>query len=177
MTNLEIWKDIPGYEGRYQASTYGRIRSVDREITQLGRGGQPFTRRLKGRILRPAATKKKDPHLYVVLGHGAHGSTVHSLVARTFLGPPREGEEVRHLDGDAANNRVDNLAYGSRTENILDVFRINRPWRKLTLQDMREIKRRVDSGQTGASVARSFGVSADVVSKIKLGRYKSCSII
>ena len=61
MTNLEIWKDIPGYEGRYQASTYGRIRSVDREITQLGRGGQPFTRRLKGRILRPAATKKKGP--------------------------------------------------------------------------------------------------------------------
>ena len=172
----EVWKDIPGYEGRYQASTYGRIRSVDREITQLGRWGRPFTRRLKGRVLRPAATKK-DPHLYVSLGHGANGSTVHSLVARTFLGPPREGQEVRHLDGDASNNRVENLAYGSRTENILDVFRINRPWRKLSLRDMREIKRRLSAGETGASIARSFGVSENVVSMVKLGRYKSCSII
>ncbi|OUQ22164.1 hypothetical protein B5E80_15305 [Flavonifractor sp. An135] len=172
----EVWKDIPGYEGRYQASTYGRIRSVDREITQIGRWGRPFTRKLKGRVLRPAATKK-DPHLYVILGHGANGSTVHSLVARTFLGPPCEGEEVRHLDGDAANNRVENLAYGSRTDNILDVFRINRSWRKLSLQDMREIKHRLDAGETGASVARSFGVSATTISRVKLGRYRSCSII
>ncbi|GAB4272102.1 NUMOD4 domain-containing protein [Thermincola ferriacetica] len=43
----EIWKDIPGFEGKYQASTLGRIRSVTREITQISRYGTPFKRVIK----------------------------------------------------------------------------------------------------------------------------------
>jgi hypothetical protein len=46
--------------------------------------------------------------------------TVHSLVAETFLGPRPPGSEVRHLDGDPLNNRVENLAYGTRIENAAD---------------------------------------------------------
>lgn len=84
---------------------------------------------------------------------------------------------MRHLDGDATNNQVENLCYGSRTENILDVYRQGRAWRKLTLDDIRDIFLRVNKGETGASLAREYGVSQNTVSRIKLGRYKSCSII
>lgn len=172
----EVWKDIPGHEGSYQASSLGRIRSVDRTVQQISRGGRPFTRRLKGRVLRPAANKY-NPHLYVVLRHGGRGVPVHELVASAFLGQRPEGSDVRHLDGDATNNQVENLCYGSRTENILDVYRQGRAWRKLTLDDIRDIFLRVNKGETGASLAREYGVSQNTVSRIKLGRYKSCSII
>ena len=171
----EEWRDIPGYEGKYQASSLGRIRSMTRPITQIGRWGLPFTRVVKGRLLKPAANKY-NPHLYVVLGHGADGSPVHQLVARTFLGPCPPGEEVRHLDGNAANNAVDNLCYGSRTENILDVYRQNRRWRKLSLREIKEIYLRANTGECGAQLAKEFQVSPTTISRIKLGRYKSCTI-
>jgi len=172
---VEIWKDIPGYEGAYQASTYGQIRSLTRKITQIGRGGLPFTRTVKGRVLRPAASRK-DPHLYVVLGHGAAGSTVHQLVALTFLGPCPNGMEVRHIEGDAKNNSIGNLCYGSRTENILDVFRIGRAWRKLTLDQIKEIHARTQQGAVGARLAELYGVSQTTISAIKLGRYRTCTL-
>lgn len=172
----EVWRDIPGYEGRYQASSLGRIRSIDRTVTQIGRWGRPFTRRLKGQVLRPASNKY-NPHLYVVLRHGSAGSPVHQLVAAAFHGPCPAGCEVRHLDGDALNNRADNLCYGSRTENILDVFRVGRPWRKLTLDDIRDIYTRVHNGEKGADLAREYSISPSAISAIKVGRYKSCRII
>ena len=170
----EVWRDIPGYEGKYQASSLGRIRSLDRTITQIGRWGRPFTRKLKGQVLRPAANKY-NPHLYVVLSRGL-GSPVHQLVAAAFLGPRPEGFDVRHIDGDATNNNVENLCYGSRTDNILDVYRQGRAWRKLTLEEILDIRDRVLSGETGAALAREFGVSPATVSAIKVGRYKSRSI-
>lgn len=117
----EEWRDIPGYEGKYQASNLGRIRSLDRRVPCC----HGATRLVQGRVLKPAGSKR-DPHLYVVLGHGASGSLVHKLVALTFLGPRPAGYDVRHLDGNPLNNRADNLAYGTRTENILDVYRLGR---------------------------------------------------
>lgn len=163
--NEERWLDIPGYEGRYQVSDLGRVRSVDHRVP-ICNGA---TRLMRGRVLKPAGSKR-DPHLFVVLGHGAPGSPVHQLVARAFLGPCPPGCEVRHLDGDPLNNRTDNLAYGSRTENILDVFRIGRAWRKLTAEQALEIRRRRDSGERGVDLAREFGVSQSIICAIKKRR-------
>lgn len=164
-TSCEIWKDIPGYEGKYQASNLGRIRSLDRRVN-IAHGA---TRLMRGRVLRPAGNKH-DPHLFVVLGHKAHGSPVHQLVARTFLGPPKKGQEVRHLDGDPLNNRADNLAYGTRTENILDVYRIGRAWRRLTVEDVQAIRARLAKGDKGVDLAKEYGVSISCISFIKTGR-------
>ena len=173
MSIPEIWKDIPGYEGKYQASTYGRIRSLTRQITQLSRYGTPFTRTIIGRILR-AAGSKRDPHLYVVLGHGANGSPVHQLVAHTFLGSQPPKSDVRHLDGNPLNNHVENLAYGSRTENILDVLRNGHAWRKLTYQQVQEIYTRLNEGEIGATLAREYGVSDTIICAIRKGRVFKC---
>jgi hypothetical protein len=163
----ESWRDIPGYAGRYQASTLGRIRSVDRKITQISRWGRPFTRHLDGKILSPAQTR--SGHLSVVLGHGAHGSLVHQLVLRTFLGATPDGMEVRHLNGNPQDNRVQNLVYGTRTENILDVFAIGKPRRVLTADEVLTIRGALSRGETGASIAKRFGISESNVSAIKNG--------
>lgn len=163
----EIWRDIPGYEGRYQASTLGRIRSLDRYV-RCSTGGVGI-RLHKGRILRPAG-QSSDPHLRVVLGKKAPSSLVHVLVATTFLGPRPAGCDVRHLDGDPLNNRVDNLAYGSRTENIQDVYRIGRPWKTLTVEQVRDIRRRLAAGEKGRVLAREYGVSEACISAIETGR-------
>lgn len=162
----ELWRDIPGYEGRYQASNLGRIRSLDRRVP-CARGA---TRLMRGRILKPAGSKYHQ-HLTVVLGHGRSASHVHQLVALAFLGPRPTGQEVRHLDGNPLNNCVDNLAYGTRTENIIDVMRIGGSWRgSVTIDQVREIREKLESGQTAASIARELNVSPGSVYKIKEGR-------
>lgn len=166
----EEWRDIPGYEGRYQASTEGRIRSVDRTV--LGKNhytGKPFVRCIKGRVLHPGRYCKTG-HLSVVLGRGSNGSPVHQLVMRTFVSDSPEGNEVRHINGDPADNRLCNLEYGTRTENILDVFHQGKPWRKLTIEDVKEIRSGLRSGVSGADLAKTFRVSQSTISSIKRGR-------
>lgn len=163
----EIWKDIPGYEGRYQASTYGRIRSVDHYV-RCGKNGNG-NRLVRGRTLRPGRYCRTG-HLSVVLGKKANGSPVHQLVSLTFLGPCPDGMEVLHNDGNPANNQLDNLRYGTRTENILDVFRIGRAWRKLTAADVVEIRSRLKAGERAADIARVYDVSDTTIGSIKQGR-------
>lgn len=167
---MEIWKDIPGYEGKYQASSLGRIRSLDRQIGTPGTVGCKF---MKGRVLRPGPTK--DGHLYVVLGHGAAGKPVHQLIALTFIGPRPEGMDVCHNDGDPTNNRADNLRYDTRTNNILDVYRAGKRWRKLSLEDVRAILQEPMS-VTGVSLAKKYNVSAQAISRIRSRRGK-CTIL
>lgn len=168
---MEIWKDIPGYEGKYQASNLGRIRSLDRP---LGTPGKKGFKHMKGRVLKPGPVN--SGHLYVVLGHGAAGSPVHQLVARTFIGPRPEGMDVCHNDGDPTNNRADNLRYDTRTNNILDVYRSGKRWRKLSLEDVRSILNEPPT-VTGASLAKKYGVSEQVISKVRLRRYKCTTLV
>ena len=166
----EVWKDIPGYEGKYQASTEGRIRSVDRIVfSKNWYTGEPFSRRIKGQILRPGRFCKNG-HVSVVLGHGAVGSPVHQLIMRTFVGPSPVGEEVRHKNGDPTDNRLCNLEYGTRTENILDVFYQGKAWRKLDIEDVEQIRFGLCFGVSGAELAKMYVVSEQTVSSIKHGR-------
>lgn len=167
---VEVWKDIPGYEGKYQASTEGRIRSLDRLV--YGRNWYTqklFLRKIPGKILKPGKFCKAG-HVSVVLGHKAAGTPVHQLIMRTFVGPAPEGQEVRHKNGNPADNRLVNLEYGTRRENILDVFRQGKAWRKLTVNDVIEIRKGLSEGKTGASLARNYGVSTHAISEIKRGR-------
>jgi hypothetical protein len=171
----EIWRDIPGYEGKYQASTHGRIRSVTREITQMSRYGKPFTRTIRGRVLRPGPVV--TGHLYVVLGHGAHGTPVHTLVALTFIGPRPAGLDVCHNDGNPKNNRLDNLRYDTRTNNILDTYKNGGAWRTLTSAQVAEIRAALAAGVVGQRLAEIYGVTGSCISSIRRGRSHKCSII
>lgn len=163
----EVWKDIPGYEGRYQASSEGRIRSLDREVGgKCHYTGKPFKRKIKGRILRPGKYCKTG-HVSVVLGRGTNGKPVHQLVMRAFIGNPAEGEEVLHINGLPDDNRLSNLRYGSRTENILDVYHQGKRWRKLSTENVYDIRFELLCGFSMHEIAERYAVSYDTVSKIK----------
>lgn len=165
----EIWKDIPGYEGEYQASTEGRIKSLRRMVLSKNWStGLPFERSVPERILRPGQFCKSG-HVSVVLRRGTKGKPVHQLIMLTFVGPPPEGMEVLHNDGNPKNNRLENLRYGTRTENILDVLRIGKVWRKLNIDDVHAIRKALSQGLTGSAVAKMFGVSESTISSIKRG--------
>lgn len=174
MGEQEVWKDIPGTEGAYQASSLGRVRSCDRYVRVVAHGTEA-QRLVHGRILRPA--RVKSGHLSVVLGR-KHGSIlVHEAVAYAFLGPRPQGLDVCHNDGNPENNAVDNLRYDTRTNNNLDVLRLGGVWRKLTLAQMLDIQERLRNGAQGVKLAREYGVSQSTISRIKVGRCKACRLL
>ena len=117
MTVKEIWRDIPEYRGYYQASTLGRIRSVDRVIIYKN-GCKRF---YKGVI----KAQRPGSHDYwtVTLGRNSQAKTytVHKLITLTFLGPCPEGQRVRHGLNGGLDNSLANLCYGTvKQDHLLD---------------------------------------------------------
>lgn len=106
----EIWKVVPGHEG-YAVSNMGRVKSLRRVIER--KNNSP--RVVSERILRPGPNK--SGHLTVALGRGKT-MLVHHLVLLTFVGPRPFGFDSLHLDHDPKNNRLNNLKYGTRSENL-----------------------------------------------------------
>lgn len=100
----EQWRPIPGYEGRYDVSDQGRVRS----------------HHFGGRILQ--LRPNQQGYLTVELWAGNRGKRqrVHVLVALAFLGPRPDGMEVRHLNDVKDDARLANLAYGDHSTNMLD---------------------------------------------------------
>lgn len=117
--NMEIWKDIPGYEGLYQASNMGRIRSLKfRHID---------------RIHIMCLGKRTDGYLCVGLSKNGKvtSKTVHRLVALTFLPNPNGYEMVNHKDENKRNNRVDNLEWCTRSYNQVYSMNLHEERRKV----------------------------------------------
>lgn len=115
----ELWKDIPGYEGYYQASSEGRIRSLDRvvEYVKHYNYGDVFAKhKMQGRILHQTMT---SGYLGVVLqiAGKSHYPLVHRLVASAFVPNPENKPQVDHIDGDRTNNRPSNLRWVTSKEN------------------------------------------------------------
>lgn len=118
----EEWRPVPGYEGLYEVSNLGRVRSHDRWVLR-GFGRKALW---KGRILKPRLGSKG--HLFVTLYNEDNGShrSVHRLVAEAFLPNPEALPVARHLDDDKENNRLDNLSWGTFRDNSQDALRNGR---------------------------------------------------
>lgn len=110
----ERWADIPGYEGAYQVSDYGRVRSCDRYLNAM-HGSKQFR---KGILIKPIVM----PNGYVIVGLNRDlkktTKYIHRLVAESFLPNPQGLKEVNHKDEDKTNNRVDNLEWCTHLYNI-----------------------------------------------------------
>ena len=115
----ELWKAIPGYEGYYEASTEGRIRSVDREYTN-SRGA---VRVVDGRVLSPTTTRCGYNLVALYLKKKRRDLLVHRLVAETFVQNPAGAPEVNHKDGNKQNNSADNLEWCTQSENLRHRYR------------------------------------------------------
>lgn len=167
----EVWRDIPGYEGKYQVSNLGQVKSLPRVTTRIERSGKMAFQRIRERILKASVNKRG--YWYVVLRANGESVTreVHTLVALAFLGPyPGPGTQVRHLDGDRLNCKAENLCYGTRSENQLDLYRYRGQHHRLSEADARAIRSRLETGETGRDLAKEFGVCESNISAIKHGR-------
>lgn len=163
----EVWIDIPEYEGAYQASSLGNIRSLDRTIKVQRENFKPYNIKRKGQLLKP--TINRDGYEKVNLK--GKSIEVHILVARSFIGERPDNQDTRHLDGDSLNNRVDNLAYGTRKQNVLDVYRNGMKWKTFDLDTANRIKRIIDTELLSiAEIARAFQVTPRTISNIRDGR-------
>lgn len=112
---MEIWKDIIGYEGYYQISSLGNVRSLDRFDGVHNR---------KGSILRPRL--KKNGYLQVGLRKHMERKWIgiHRLVAIHFIENPDNKPQVNHIDGNKQNNTVENLEWATEKENQNHAARI-----------------------------------------------------
>jgi len=112
----EKWADIPGYEGYYQASSLGLIRSLPRTIPRPTHPLGDLI--LKGRILRPGVNKRGYHQVALCRNKRQRSIFVHKLVALAFYGES-EGCEVNHIDGNKNNNALENLEYVSHKANMV----------------------------------------------------------
>ena len=163
----EEWCEIDGYNGRYQVSNLGRVKSFfDKEA----------------RILK--ANKVAEGYLRVSLRKDsmAKNHYVHRLVAKAFIPNPGNKPQVNHIDGDKTNNRVENLEWMTGEENINHAFKLGlskiprgskNPSSKLTPDQVREIRRIYVKGSYKFGVvalAKRFKVSQETIRDIVKGR-------
>ena len=114
---MEQWKDIPGYEGEYQVSSEGRVKSLARTCSN-GRG----TRVVPERILKPSAS---SGYYHVAFRHN-RTQAIHRLVAEAFIPNPDGMPIVDHINGDQLDNRVENLRWVDQQSNTLNAWMYRR---------------------------------------------------
>ena len=106
----EIWKDIEGYEGLYQVSNFGMVKSLER-IDSIGR-------KKSSRILKLHYNSQRYLNITLFNSEGRKYFLVHRLVAQAFIPNPGNLPQINHIDEDRVNNRVDNLEWCSSKYNL-----------------------------------------------------------
>lgn len=168
----EIWKPIPGYEGCYEASNFGRIISVGRQVPR----GQ-HTRSVRERLLKLWVRRDGYVEVYLSKGGVVTNKAVHGLVLEAHRGPCPDGMECCHSpDRDPANNRLENLRWDTPTANQADRIKHGtvmrgeaHPGTTLTEDAVRFIRSHyvpcdLVNGREG--LAKKFGVGVESISNI-----------
>lgn len=179
MSVAETWKAVVGYEGLYEVSSQGRVRSVDRVICKKRSDANcGFKYRLKGKVLSPAITR--TGYLNVSLRNGGFSKSyqVHRLVVVAFLGEIPINKEINHKNGIKADNCVENLEIVSHAENMRHGFRIglivhrkgeNSCCAKATEKQIRKGMRLIRNGKTMREAAATIGISPYILPLVKCG--------
>lgn len=118
LRGLEVWRPIAGWEGYYEVSNFGRVRSLDRELVCF-RDGQQVTMKIKGTVHRGQLCGRRRCYRQVKLRkkNKQYPKLVHHLVLLAFVGPRPTGAECNHRDGNPFNNAATNLAWVTPEQN------------------------------------------------------------
>lgn len=162
-----LWRDIPDYEGKYRVSDSGMV-------MRIGAG----TGVTHGRILKQGTHKMGYRIVQLWKNNVGHRFLVHRLVCAAFYGLIPDGYEVNHINGDKADNRVENLEYVTRIENLQHAFDIglmnnvgsSNPMSKLTEAQVAEIRALHAGGMGYKNIAKQYGVTWEAVRNIIKGR-------
>lgn len=168
----EEWRPIVGFNGRYEVSISGRVRSLDWHRRSSRNPDRKFF--IPGRM--KVISRNQDGYPIVSLSGGNRSletvRTVHSLVARMFIGEKPEGFHVLHKNDDRNNNHVSNLYYGTEADNGRDRVKNQRSSRGearhnavLTEENVRQI-RAIHQSMSFEALGRMFGVTGSTVSSI-----------
>lgn len=175
---MEIWKPIVGYEGYYEVSNMGSVRSVDRVIENVN-GVKTF---IRGKILRQACNYVG--YYSVDLNKKGRGlmQRVSRLVAKAFLPNPGCCPSVNHKDGVKSNNSANNLEWCSHSHNTIHAYKNglmkNAGYKSgerhhnsiLTKIQVVEIRKRFKRGEMAISIAKDYQINPKSLSDIKLGK-------
>lgn len=173
----EIWKPVVGYEGHYEVSDAGRVRSVARIVEQPSRRGSIRKRNLKSRMR--LAIKDRAGYFRIGLSKGNTPKPlwVHHLVAAAFIGPRPEGLQINHKSGNRADNRALNLEYVTGQENrihAVNVLGVGRGEKhgmaKLTAEQVHSIHQDRRGGMAAVEIAKRYGIDPSTVRRIVTGR-------
>ena len=173
----EVWKDIPGYEGRYQVSNLGQVKGLD--YIREASNGLPF--KVKGRILKTDIIHCGYHRVALSKNNKKKHFLVHRLVIESFVPNPDNKPEANHEDCNKNNNRFDNLDWTTKLENMRHAIkngrRDNMPNVKgeehyaarLNNLQVRVIKKCLDEFKN-VELSTYFNVRNYIISDIRIGR-------
>lgn len=169
----EFWKDVPNYEGLYQVSNLGRVKSLERKSTN--KYGPQI---LKERMLIPWDNTHGRLQVYLCKNNKKIVKQIHRLVLETFVGACPDGMECCHNDDDYTNNSLENLRWDTHENNIKDKIRNCKTtigekdgMSKLKVSDVIKIKNILDEKLFSQNeIANLFNVGISTISRIKLNK-------
>ncbi len=170
----EIWKDIVGFEGYYQVSNFGNVKSLERKCKALGNKLRTVPSKAKAvtidRYGYPKVSLDKDGHSYYF--------TIHRLVAQTFIPNPENKPQVNHIDGNKQNNCVENLEWCTAKENTDHSWKMGlqkikhgsqRAWAKMNEEKVKEARKTYSLGGVSLKeLAKKYNICSQALHNIIL---------
>lgn len=170
LNNMEIWKPIKGYEGVYEVSSFGNVRSLGMNvISNNSRTGYQFK---KGKLLKQFYNRRYKTVTLCWIGRKT--ITVHTLVLESFVSDRPDNMEACHNDGNPENNNLSNLRWGTHKENSSDKIVHGTFQRgsktsnaKLTESNVAKIKMMIRCMVPLTEIAKIYGVTPTNIGSIK----------